>query len=231
MSLSPPSASTPLASNGQALNDQALNGQAESPDLAKLVQQLEQATDPGQMLAAVEALGSCGDEGAIPHLIKAFGFNRPGVADRALTAVVAFGERAVDPLLSSIDGFDYGARAYSVRALARIGHPCAFGFLMEVIQSDFAPSVKRAAVRGLGKVASAADGHQQAQALEVLTQSLQDPDWGLRYAALCGLAELRIQGESGHQAQIHECLKQVNHQDPDSLVRIKAQEILQVNEK
>lgn len=217
MSLSSPSASAPSA----------LKGQAGSPDLAKLVQRLEQATDPGQMLAAVEALGSCGQEGAIPHLIKAFGFNRPGVADRALTAVVAFGEPAVDPLLSSIDGFDYGARAYSVRALARIGHPRALGFLMEVIQSDFAPSVKRAAVRGLGKVASAADGHQQAQALEMLTQSLQDPDWGLRYAALCGLAELQIPEESGHQAKIYECLKQVSHQDPDPLVRIKAEEILQ----
>ncbi len=221
MSLSTPSA-TPSS---------ALNNPAGSPDLATVVQQLEQATDPGQMLAAVEALGSCGDQGAIPHLIKAFGFNRPGVADRALAAVVAFGERAVDPLLSSIDGFDYGARAYSVRALARIGDPRAFGFLMEAIQSDFAPSVKRAAVRGLGTVASAGTCHQQAQALEVLTQSLQDPDWGLRYAALCGLAALRPQADSGHQAQICACLEQVSLQDPDPLVRIKAQEILQTRER
>ncbi|NJO86506.1 MAG: HEAT repeat domain-containing protein [Synechococcaceae cyanobacterium RM1_1_27] len=65
------------------------DGGTGSPDLELLVQHLEQATDPGQMVRAVEALGSCGQVGALPHLIKAFGFNRPGVADRALAAVVA----------------------------------------------------------------------------------------------------------------------------------------------
>ncbi len=201
------------------------DGGAGSPDLALLVQQLEQATDPGQMARAVEALGSCGQVGAIPHLIKAFGFNRPGVADRALLAVVAFGEQAVEPLLSTIDGYDYGARAYSVRALARIRDPRAFDFLVEAIQTDFAPSVKRAAVRGLGRVASAGDAHQQARALEVLTHSLQDPDWGLRYAALCGLAEFQPQGSPPDG--IREIVARVGEEDPDSLVRVKALGILQ----
>ncbi|NJL98230.1 MAG: HEAT repeat domain-containing protein [Synechococcaceae cyanobacterium SM2_3_2] len=201
------------------------DGGTGSPDLELLVQHLEQATDPGQMVRAVEALGSCGQVGALPHLIKAFGFNRPGVADRALAAVVAFGQQAVEPLLSAIDGYDYGARAYSVRALARIGDPRAFEFLVEAIQTDFAPSVKRAAVRGLGPVASAGDAHQQARALDVLTQSLQDPDWGLRYAALCGLAEFQPQGSP--PAGIRELVARVWEEDPDSLVRVKALGLLQ----
>lgn len=188
-------------------------------DVAALVERLDRATDPGQMLKAVQALAETGATAAIPHLIRAFGFNRPGVADQALEGLVRLGAAAVDPLLSSVDGYDYGARAYSVRALARIGDPRAFGFLVDATR-DFAPSVKRAAVRGLGRVAG--DPDQRLQALGVLSESLQDPDWGIRYAALCALADLQAA-----EVSVESLLQQAMTGDPDALIRVKARAVLE----
>lgn len=110
------------------------------PAVAQLATQLEQATSEAELLGVVRALGSLGQVEGIPLLIRAFGFNRPAVGEAALEEVLRFGEAAVQPLLANIDGFDYGARAYSVRALARIGHGDAYPFLVEAIVADFAPA-------------------------------------------------------------------------------------------
>ncbi|MGQ9836503.1 MAG: HEAT repeat domain-containing protein [Cyanobacteriota bacterium] len=196
--------------------------QVPSTAVAQLAAELEQATSPEELLRVVRALGALGQVEAIPLLIRAFGFNQPAVGEAALEEVLRFGELAVKLLLEQIDGFDYGARAYSVRALARIGHGDAYGFLVEVIRSDFAPSVRRAAVRGLGRVAAQRPLSDQEQTLLLLQQCLSDADWGVRYAAVgaltdlarSGLPELRSQAQAGLQAALA---------DPDPLIPLRAQ--------
>ncbi len=154
------------------------------------LEQLSQATSSESLLSAVTTLATSDHPAALEGLIKAFGFNNPEVADVALTGVLRFGDRAVDPLLKSIDGYDYGARAYSIRALARLGNLQALPLLLQSIQSDFAPSVRRAAVRGVGATAFAGSPAQHQEAVQVLSQCLADTDWVIRYAALCSLATL-----------------------------------------
>ncbi|MEN9203472.1 MAG: HEAT repeat domain-containing protein [Thermostichus sp. DG_1_6_bins_120] len=196
--------------------------QVPSTTVAQLAAELEQATSPEDLLRLVRALGALGQVEGIPLLIRAFGFNRPAVGEAALEEVLRFGELAVKPLLEQVDSFDYGARAYSVRALARIGHGDAYAFLVEAIRSDFAPSVRRAAVRGLGRVAARRPLSDQEQALQLLHQCLSDSDWGVRYAALgaltdlarSGLPELRAQAEAGIQTALA---------DAEPLISLRAQ--------
>ena len=181
--------------------------------LDPLIRAIAQASDPQALLAAVAALAATGDPEAIPHLVKAFGYNQAAVSEVALAAVITFGSLAVEPLLDSIDGYDYGARAYSVRALAAIGDPRALGFLLDAVTADFAPSVRRAAVRGLGRVGKQASGQAQAKLQEVLARCAQDPDWGIRYALICALGDL-----GGYPDLVQQLLA-----DGDALVRAKAQ--------
>ncbi|GAB4214704.1 MAG: HEAT repeat domain-containing protein [Synechococcales cyanobacterium] len=182
--------------------------------LDALVTQIQQAADPEALLKAVQQLAQQRDPEAIPHLVKAFGYNQAAVSEVALAAVIAFGSAAVEPLLSSIDGYDYAARAYSVRALAKIGDPRALDFLLDAITADFAPSVRRAAVRGLGTVGREAVGPAQAHLQTVLQRCAQDGDWGIRYALVCTLAELGSQS-------FPELCEQLCR-DADALVQVKA---------
>ncbi|MEN9204502.1 MAG: HEAT repeat domain-containing protein [Thermostichales cyanobacterium SZTDM-1c_bins_54] len=182
--------------------------------IAPLVAAVAQAQDPQALLAAVQALAASRDPEAIPHLIKAFGYNQPAVSEAALAGVVAFGALAVEPLLTQIDGYDYGARAYSVRALAKIGDPRAVNFLLDAVVADFAPSVRRAALRGLGKVASPVPPQLHSQLQEVFRRCAQDSDWGIRYALVCTLADLGCQNFGEVAAMLV--------QDRDPLVQAKA---------
>jgi phycocyanobilin lyase beta subunit len=191
------------------------------PAVAQLATQLEQATSEAELLEVVRALGSLGQVEGIPLLIRAFGFNRPAVGEAALEEVLRFGEAAVQPLLANIDGFDYGARAYSVRALARIGHGDAYPFLVEAIVADFAPSVRRAATRGLGRVAAQRPLSDQEQALQLLRQCLGDADWGVRYAAVAALTDLARLGELSLRAAAEAAL-QIALQDADPLIPLRA---------
>ena len=60
------------------------------------------------------------------------------------------GKEAVEPLLSSLDAHNYGARAWAVRALAGIGDVRGLDVLEDALSHDIGPSVRRAAARGLG---------------------------------------------------------------------------------
>ncbi len=190
--------------------------------VAQLTAELEQATSPEELLRVVRALGALGQVEGIPSLIRAFGFNRPAVGEAALEEVLRFGDAAVRPLLAHIDGFDYGARAYSVRALARIGHGDAYPFLAEAIVADFAPSVRRAAVRGLGRVAARRPLSDQERALHLLRQCLTDADWGVRYAAVGSLTDLARSGEPLLRPQAQAGI-QMALEDGDPLIPLRAQ--------
>lgn len=166
----------------------------------ELIRAIEQADSPGRLVASVRALAAARLEVGIPTLIAALGYNNPGAAVAAVEGLIQLGEIAVQPLLEKLDAYDYGARAYAIRALAGIADPRALDILVEAAATDFAPSVRRAAAKGLGNLRwhqLNADQIQSAiaRALETLLLISQDQDWAIRYAAVVGLQALSTQLE------------------------------------
>jgi phycocyanobilin lyase subunit beta len=160
--------------------------------IAQLLQAIETASSASTLADAVEALAKTGDPNATEPLITALGYNNPGAAVAAVDGLIRIGEGAVLPLLSLLDNFNYGARAWAVRALAGIGDPRGLDILLEAAKEDFALSVRRAAARGLGTVKwdslpleEQIEG--QRRCLDVLLDCARDPEWVVRYAAISGV--------------------------------------------
>jgi phycocyanobilin lyase subunit beta len=118
----------------------------------ELIQAVNLAQTPAQMVKAVQNLAAAKDPTAISTLIKVFGYNNPGAAMVAVAGLIELGEMAVPELLSQIDDYNYGARAYSIRTLAAIADPRALDIFISIVLTDFAPSVRRAAIKGLGNL-------------------------------------------------------------------------------
>ncbi len=161
----------------------------------QLIRAVAQADSSARMITAVQKLAAAKDEAAIPTLIAVFGYNNPTAAVAAVAGLTELGEIAVPQLLAQIDDYNYGARAYSIRALAAIADPRALDILLASAASDFAPSVRRAAAKGLGnlhwhKLEISERQTAQAKALETLLFISQDTDWSIRYAAVVGLQAL-----------------------------------------
>jgi phycocyanobilin lyase beta subunit len=161
----------------------------------ELIRAITTAETPSQLVTAVKNLAATKNPWAIPNLIAVFGYNNPEAAIVAVAALTELGEIAVPQLLDQIDDYNYGARAYSIRTLAAIADPRALDVLISTTIADFAPSVRRAAARGLGKIhwhkldpTEAETGINRA--LETLMFICQDTDWSIRYAAIVGLQAL-----------------------------------------
>ncbi|AUB35619.1 cpcF, phycocyanobilin lyase subunit beta [Nostoc flagelliforme CCNUN1] len=167
-------------------------------DLAQiLIRAVDEADSSDRLLDAVQELAAAGIEEAVPTLIAALGYNNPGAAVAAVDGLIAIGEAAVQPLLQLIDGYNYGARAWAIRALAGIGDVRALDTLLEAGKTDFSLSVRRAAARGLGtlrwqQVPPEKLESIQAQVLEALLLISQDSEWVVRYAAVTSLETLAI---------------------------------------
>jgi phycocyanobilin lyase subunit beta len=165
--------------------------------IAQLLQAIETASSASALADAVEALAKTGDPNVTEPLITALGYNNPGAAVAAVDGLIRIGEAAVLPLLSLLDNFNYGARAWAVRALAGIGDPRGLEILLEAAKDDFALSVRRAAARGLGTIQW--DGlsldrqlEGQRQCFTVLLGCARDPEWVVRYAAISGVQSLSV---------------------------------------
>ena len=161
----------------------------------ELIRAVEQADSSEGLLNAVKALAAADSKQAIPTLITILGYNNPGAAVSAVDGLIQLGEAAVLPLLEQLDGYNYGARAWAVRALSGIGDPRGLEVLLNAAANDFALSVRRAAVRGLGTICwelMPAEQVLEAQirAVKTLLQASQDPEWVVRYAAAGGLQAL-----------------------------------------
>ncbi|MDV2993916.1 MAG: Phycocyanobilin lyase subunit beta [Chroococcidiopsis sp. SAG 2025] len=197
-----------------------------------LIQAVDRADSPESLVAAVRSLAAAKDEAGIGTLIAVLGYNNPVAAVAAVEGLTQLGAKAVQPLIEKLDGYNYGARAYSIRAIAAIADPLALEVLTTAAATDFAPSVRRAAAKGLGQMrwqniatpAERAAGQQQA--LETLLSVSQDSDWSIRYAAVVGLQGL-LQ-VSDLQAKIQPHLIQMIESDSDPAVRARAQ--LAINE-
>lgn len=195
-----------------------------SEGLQNLVAAVEKASSPAQLVSAVQALVAVKDAAAIPTLIAVFGYNNPVAAAKAMDGLVNFGAVAVQPLMEQLDEYNYGARAYSIRALAAIADPRAMDVLVPAAATDFAPSVRRAAASGLGSLnwnllAKEARTTAQTLALQTLLSILDDSDWSIRYAAVVGLEALAHNPNLIAQIQTH--LAQVS--DADVAVRSRVQ--------
>ncbi|MGC9504328.1 HEAT repeat domain-containing protein [Baaleninema sp.] len=169
---------------------------AHSPTMSveALIAEIDRADSAASLLAAVRALAEAQNEAAIPTLIRVLGFNNPGAAVAAVGGLVRIGKPAVVPLLEQLDGYNYGARAWAIRALSEIRDPRALDILVGAA-SDFALSVRRAAAKGLGflrweDLEAEERPTCQQKALETLLQTTQDPEWVVRYAAIVGLETL-----------------------------------------
>lgn len=163
--------------------------------IQELIRAIEQADSPVRLVSAVRALAAARLEAGIPTLIHVLGYNNPGAAVAAVEGLVQMGELAVEPLLEQLDGYNYGARAYAIRALAAIGDSRSLDVLKVAAETDFAPSVRRAATKGLGYIRWQSLAYEQRataqeQALNALLTVSQDSDWAIRYAAVVGLQAL-----------------------------------------
>jgi len=122
--------------------------------------------------------------------------------------------------MEQLDEYNYGARAYSIRAPAAIADPRALDVLVTAAATDFAP-VRRAAAKGLGTLHWSlldADQRSSAQAkARDAAQCLQDPDWSILLCRCGGLASAfhDARSERAIQAQF----EQMARTDPDTAVR------------
>lgn len=195
----------------------------------ELIRAVEQADSPALLVAAVQNLAAAVDDTGIPTLIAVLGYNNPVAAVTAVEGLIQLGGVAVQPLME-LDEYDYGARAYAVRALVAIADPRALDLLITAAVTDFAPSVRRAAARGLGTLRwslLSARSSAQAKALQALLSISQDPDWSIRYAVVVGLQALAATPDLKEQIQIQ--LKQMAQIDTDTTVRARvvlAQQLL-----
>jgi phycocyanobilin lyase subunit beta len=165
--------------------------------IEQLIKAVELASNPPELIRSVQVLADQRSLAATPTLIKALGFNNPGAAIAAMYGLIAIGRAAVPELLALIDNYNYGARAYTVRALAKIGDPRAFEILLHCAVQDFAPSVRRAAIKGLGylqwsslEVKDVDICQSQTRILATLSSILRDTDWSMRYASIVALDRL-----------------------------------------
>lgn len=179
--------------------------------VVELIRTLEEADSSESLLEAVKALAAAKEPGAVPTLIKVLGYNNPGAAVAAVDGLIELGEIAVESLLEQLDGYNYGARAWAIRALAGIGDPRGLEILLEAAASDFALSVRRAAARGLGTIRwerlppERIPGEQQRVAV-VLMQASEDPEWVVRYATVVGLQGLTSAVKANHPEWVEQVL-------------------------
>jgi len=190
----------------------------------ELIHGVTLADTPEKLVTAVQNLATAKDEAAISTLIAVFGYNNPTAAAIAATALVEMGEVAVPQLLTQIDDYNYGARAYSIRTLAAIADPRALGVLIDAAATDFAPSVRRAAAKGLGnlhwhKLESPENQTAPRRAWETLVFVSQDPEWSIRYAAIVGLQGLAKIPDL--QQPIHTRFNQMLDTEPERSVRAR----------
>ncbi len=166
-------------------------------NILKLIQAVEDADSAPSLLKAVRELAQAQSVPAIPVLIKVLGYNNPGAAVAAVEGLVALGEIAVEPILNQLDSYNYGARAWTIRALAEIGDHRALDLLILAAETDFALSVRRSAAKGIGSIKWEKMGLSdrpvaQKRVFQTLGLNCEDPEWVVRYAAIVGLEKLAI---------------------------------------
>ena len=209
--------------------------------VAALVEAVQRADSALRLLQATQALAASAHPDGAACLVEVLGFNNPGAAVAAVDGLIAIGEPAVDTILANIDGYNYGARAWAVRALAGIGDVRGLAVLEDALGQDIGPSVRRAAARGLGQLRLAGLPREQrhpiaARCLEALLAGCGDGEWVVRYSVVVGLEALAPElqpeqpgGSPRGLAQLRSALERLST-DPDeeaAVVNLRAALALQ----
>ena len=202
----------------------------DSAAIESLISAVEAADSASLLVTAMENLAATQQPAAIPTLIAALSYNNPGAAVAAVDGLIQIGEPAVDPILAQLDGHNYTARAWAIRALAGIGDPRGLVTLLGAATADFALSVRRAAAKGLGSMkwhwfpADLLEIAQEEALESLLFVAQQDDEWIVRYAAVVGLQNLT--GAITHypewKTQIQTALDGIIFQDTSWAVRARA---------
>lgn len=163
--------------------------------VSQLITAVNEADSAVKLFQAVEKLASAKSPEAIPTLIQVLGFNNPGAAVAATEGLISLGEVVIEPLLKSLDQYNYGARAWALRVFAGIGDIRALELLISAATTDFSLSVRRAATKGLGNIQwqtlpSEEVKATQEKVLETLLLTSQDGEWVVRYATIVALENL-----------------------------------------
>lgn len=162
----------------------------------RLIQATESADSAILLVTAMENLAAANHVAAIPTLIEALSYNNPGAAVAAVDGLIRIGEPAVEQILTQLDGYNYTARAWAIRALAGIGDPRGLVTLLGAATADFALSVRRAAAKGLGTMkwhwfpADLLEIAQEEALESLLFVTQEDDEWIVRYSAVAGLETL-----------------------------------------
>jgi phycocyanobilin lyase beta subunit len=190
--------------------DSALDRDGTPQQVLELVAAVRGADTALGLLQATQALAAVAHPGGAACLVEILGFNNPGAAVAAVDGLIAIGEPAVETILANIDGYNYGARAWAVRALAGIGDVRGLDVLEDALGKDIGPSVRRAAARGLGqlRLTDLPEEHRHLTALrclQALVDGCRDGEWVVRYAVVVGLESLAARLPTA-SAQPHEQL-------------------------
>ena len=208
----------------------------ETEKIKTLLQAIEDAASATALANAVKALAAEAIPATAPELIRALNYNNPGAAVAAVDGLINIGEPAVQPLLELLDNYNYGARAWALRALSSIGDPRSITVLLDTAENDFALSVRRAAAYGLGRIhweqmPTAEVPMAQQQCLDVLLKLCRDSEWVVRYAAIAAIEAL-IQSNSGLFATAKATLEELCQTDIELGVKARAALVLKrVTEK
>lgn len=198
--------------------------------LGTLIEAVDAADSFKTLVDAVQHLADACLEGAIPTLISALSYNNPGAAVAAVDGLIKLGEPAVPAILDQLDGHNYTARAWAIRALAGIGDARGLTTLLGAATADFALSVRRAAAKGLGSLnwqQFPADELEiaQAEALDALLFVCDDHEWVVRYSAVAGLQELALAIWQAHPDWQTPVLAKLDQLTQDSVLGVRARAI------
>jgi len=206
--------------------------------VADLVESVRRADSALGLLQATQALAATAHPDGAACLVEILGFNNPGAAVAAVDGLVAIGTPAVETILTNIDGYNYGARAWAVRALAGIGDVRGLEVLEDALGKDIGPSVRRAAARGLGQLQLESLGEAERSSslnrcLAVLLDGCRDGEWVVRYAVIVGLEHLARSWfsvlQAPDQASLRQALQRLkdNPEEEAPVVQLRAALALQ----
>jgi phycocyanobilin lyase subunit beta len=195
-----------------------------------LIRAVDDADSANLLVTAMENLAATGELAAVPTLIAALSYNNPGAAVAAVDGLIKIGEPSVELILKQLDGHNYTARSWAIRALAGIGDPRGLVTLLGAATADFALSVRRAAAKGLGTMkwhwfpADLLEIAQEEALESLIFVAQQDDEWVVRYSAVAGLEALA--GSIAHypawQEQIQQVLGEIADRDVTLALRARA---------
>ncbi len=201
--------------------------------VAELITAVNNADSAQGLIDAVEDLSAVADQTAMITLVDVLKFNNPGAAVAAVDGLIQIGKPVIPYLLSNLDSYNYGARAWMIRVFAGVGDPRALQLLVEAANTDFSLSVRRAATRGLGTILwdEITDTNERSQwqqkVLDCLLLALEDGEWVVRYGAIAGLEGLTKSLSTDWQHKVAEQLQAFINIESEVVVRARCWQALQ----